>query len=478
MKLVTRIRSYVTLFIAGCLVSQPGSAAMYSDAQIQESVCVADASAALTKALEYHQRIGRQIANEKGREPYYFRAQWTIEEFTNSIPGYLTAVPSSALVLYAADAKHKKMCAFLWTGESAPIYAMVDATLDEVANLATEINGSIVADSRSGDEIAAKKLAAFRNIAKGKQTANDPGPGRPAIPVGLFILDEKNRAGDRSMAIGRLSEILFPAAFHKVLGSTKQPVKHVTIVPIGAMSSLPTALLRPAGDRREVIDLFSVNYLLFAGETRRGAVPWTGKFEKPLIFANPRGKDAFWTLSDINESAEEARKVRKVFKKAKLLEGSNAKIGDYYAKAGQADLLYFAAHAIAGDRDPLRESYIALADGNLTAAMVGNKDISAKLVVMSACQTGLGHVTDGGIVGLGRTFLDAGARNAIMSLWNVNDQTTRYLMSKFVELLSDHGPAEALRRAQMYTRSKYPKPVYWAPFAVYGNHVAIGKAHN
>jgi CHAT domain-containing protein len=88
-----------------------------------------------------------------------------------------------------------------------------------------------------------------------------------------------------------------------------------------------------------------------------------------------------------------------------------------------------------------------------------------QLVVLSACDTGRGDVRLGqGVYGLRRAFLVAGAET-VMSLWKVNDETTRTLMEAYYHhLLAGLGRATALREAMRELRRTQPHPHYWAPF--------------
>jgi CHAT domain-containing protein/tetratricopeptide (TPR) repeat protein len=112
-------------------------------------------------------------------------------------------------------------------------------------------------------------------------------------------------------------------------------------------------------------------------------------------------------------------------------------------------------------------------DGVLTAASVCGLDLSdTALVVLSACETGLGEVvlTGEGVFGLRRAFTQAGARAMVMSLWKVPDDTTGQLMTEFYrQLESGAGPATALRAAQMAIRTKHPDPFSWGAFVCVGD---------
>jgi len=96
--------------------------------------------------------------------------------------------------------------------------------------------------------------------------------------------------------------------------------------------------------------------------------------------------------------------------------------------------------------------------------------VDADLVTLSACETGLGKVASGDdVVGLTRGFLYAGSRSVVASLWKVDDLATSYLMTEFYESLKKSGKREALRKAQLSTKKKYPHPYYWASFQLTGN---------
>ena len=103
-----------------------------------------------------------------------------------------------------------------------------------------------------------------------------------------------------------------------------------------------------------------------------------------------------------------------------------------------------------------------------------NLELKADLVVLSACQTGLGTFKQGeGIIGLTRAFMYAGARSILVSLWNINDSSTAGFMTCFYEMMRQGKcKAEALQLAKLNMihseRSAYHHPFYWAPFILIG----------
>jgi CHAT domain-containing protein/tetratricopeptide (TPR) repeat protein len=112
-------------------------------------------------------------------------------------------------------------------------------------------------------------------------------------------------------------------------------------------------------------------------------------------------------------------------------------------------------------------------DGFLRTLDLYNLNLPAELVVLSACETGLGKDVKGeGLVGLTRGFMYAGARRVIVSLWNVNDKATALLMERvYAGMLKTHKtPAAALRAAQieMFKQKQWQSPYYWAGFVLQG----------
>ena len=112
-------------------------------------------------------------------------------------------------------------------------------------------------------------------------------------------------------------------------------------------------------------------------------------------------------------------------------------------------------------------------DGFLRTGEVFNLKLGAPLVMLSACETGLGKVKRGeGVIGLSRAFMYAGATTVGVTLWSVADKPTAELMTDFYQRLlgPNPSPSDAIREAQlaMISGKKYSAPFYWAPFVLVG----------
>jgi len=111
-------------------------------------------------------------------------------------------------------------------------------------------------------------------------------------------------------------------------------------------------------------------------------------------------------------------------------------------------------------------------DGIFTAYEASNLNLAnTEMVVLSACETGLGEIQAGqGVFGLQRAFQVAGAQNVIMSLWTVNDETTRMLMTEFYSNWLETGNKKAaFLQAQFSVKQEYSEPYFWGAFVMIGN---------
>jgi CHAT domain-containing protein len=140
--------------------------------------------------------------------------------------------------------------------------------------------------------------------------------------------------------------------------------------------------------------------------------------------------------------------------------------------------IHFASHGLIDEEHPDLSSLVLAPsgpgdDGKLRMADIFDLKLDADLVVLSACETGLGRqVTGEGLVGFTRAFFYAGARSLAVSLWLVADSSTPDLMRELYSRLErGENKAEALRQAKlaMIAGRRFAHPFYWAPFVLVGD---------
>ena len=163
--------------------------------------------------------------------------------------------------------------------------------------------------------------------------------------------------------------------------------------------------------------------------------------------------------------------------------GNSATEAQFKKVAGNYRFLHLAMHAFSDEDNP---SFSGLIFGEATeededevlhAFEIANMSIPSELTVLSACNTGTGKLISGeGQLSLARSFRLAGSQNILMSLWQVDDESTSQLMNHFyTNLKSGLGKADALRAAKLSYLNGQKKlfPHYWAGFVLLGNNQSI-----
>jgi len=151
------------------------------------------------------------------------------------------------------------------------------------------------------------------------------------------------------------------------------------------------------------------------------------------------------------------------------------------SELAQYRIVHFATHGLLDSENPeLSGLVFSMVDVNgraqngfLDLQDIYNLNLPVEMVVLSACETGLGKEIDGeGLLGLTRGFMYAGASRVVASLWKVSDVATAQLMGRFYKALGEDGmpPAAALRTAQvqMLKQKQWSAPYYWAGFEIQG----------
>jgi CHAT domain-containing protein/uncharacterized protein HemY len=178
-------------------------------------------------------------------------------------------------------------------------------------------------------------------------------------------------------------------------------------------------------------------------------------------------------LSALPGARQEAIAIAKRLNATPLL-GEQATKSAVLAQIQSADVIHLATHGMLDTVQGDMPGAIALApngqdSGLLSASEIFDLKLNARLVVLSACDTGRGDITGDGVVGLSRSWVAAGASSVLVSLWAVDDGSTQHLMGEFYHHLSQTtDKAQALRQAMLKTIQRYPNPVDWAAFTLVG----------
>ncbi len=298
-----------------------------------------------------------------------------------------------------------------------------------------------------------------------------------------------------------LGKILLPESLDK-------SYKQLIVIPALNIGTFPFHILKPYQDNSYlidhcsftispgIIDLIAVRTRMLrsnGGDWKNGVfydkkgnedrnqdsvLPQKLILKNALLVGNPTyPTNLEYDFPDLPGAKKEVEGAIKYAGKYKFFNGATAKKDSIIKYWGNNDLIYFATHGIADFENPMEQSYLVLSgkEPKLTTRNIMDLAITGKkfpnLVILSACQSGLGKSMDVGVTGLARSFIIAGSRNVVMSLWNVDDQATAFLMNRFLFHLQQERnfmPSEQLRLAMIDTKKKYPNPIHWASFSVFG----------
>ena len=197
-----------------------------------------------------------------------------------------------------------------------------------------------------------------------------------------------------------------------------------------------------------------------------------------------RASNRQWPPKRLAFTRQEAQTISSLFPSAstrQILDFDASRTTATEGSLANYQIVHFATHGITNTENPELSGIVMsmvddkgnLVNGFLRLTDIFNLKLAANLVVLSACQSGMGQNIKGeGMVGLTRGFMYAGAQRVAVSLWNVDDEGTSVLMQKFYQKMLQQklAPAAALRAAQieMMQQEKWKSPYYWAAFTLQG----------
>jgi tetratricopeptide (TPR) repeat protein len=291
-------------------------------------------------------------------------------------------------------------------------------------------------------------------------------------------------AGGRDSLLAATARLLLPAPLRAALPAD---TTELVVIPHGALALVPFAALpvdaggTPLGVRYALRYAPSLALLATVERGGSGGPPTRALVVgDPVMPPDPDGGGPFAPLGLARQTATWVSGQLG----GSALVGAAASEDAVLGALGTAELIHFGTHGRAyGTEARARRSFVALApagtgDGllTMTEVMAGPR-LSAALVVLSACETGLGDLKGAeGTVGLQRAFLARGARSVLVTLWKVDTIATDSLVRKFYRYwLDERAPrtkAEALRLAQAEVRrlpiARANPPHYWAGFQLVG----------
>lgn len=275
-----------------------------------------------------------------------------------------------------------------------------------------------------------------------------------------------------------LSKLLRPSLPHGI--------KKVTVIPSGRLGTIPFEALSLSGTAANSfseVSFFAERWII-SYEFAAGLMLQKNKEKKlngeKIFLCAPIDFKANDHLSSLPGTEKEVNAIAQLF-------GDKSRISTYAdaneeivksKEINQYGYLHFATHGVVDVADPA-QSQIFLnernkEDGNLFSGEIYNLNMKANLVVLSACETGLGKISSGeGVIGLSRALVYAGADNVIVSFWKVADESTAELMVSFYKNLLADGTKDfsgALQKAKlaMIHGKQFSSPYYWAPFVLIG----------
>ncbi len=246
----------------------------------------------------------------------------------------------------------------------------------------------------------------------------------------------------------------------------------IVIVPHDALHYMPFQALR--GHEGYLIEERAISYLPSASLLFQFLTKEQRRMDEVLALGDP---DLGTPRLALPGAQREVKEINTLFPNAHVYVRKEATKERLVNQAAQNHIVHIAAHAVVDEIDPLYSTiWLARTEktpGKLEAHEVYRMDLSGtSLVTLSACETGLGRISGGDeLWGFTRSFLSAGTRSLLVSLWSVSDESTARLMVRFYKEMQIKGIHQALRAAQLdlLHQARFSHPFFWAPFSLVGD---------
>lgn len=257
----------------------------------------------------------------------------------------------------------------------------------------------------------------------------------------------------------------------KPFENTLKGVEYLGIIPDGPLHFLSFSALK--NDQGYLIDQYPLFYSPSASVLEYTfAKRKDEKLTNVLAIGNP---DLGNYNYDLPLAELEAKSIKWNYPDMDILTGAKATKEWLVNNISQYGIIHLASHGEFDEVNPLFSSlWLSSPDPNnrkLRVKEIFGLEINADLVTLSACQTGLGKLNAGELIGLNRAFIYAGTHALVSALWRVDDLSTSVLMKHFYRNYVTMDKAKSLRQAQLIVKKDFPHPSYWAGFSLVGDYL-------
>jgi CHAT domain-containing protein len=270
-------------------------------------------------------------------------------------------------------------------------------------------------------------------------------------------------------------------------------IKHLVVVADGDLTGIPfdSFVTSSAEVANDVVEYEKLDYLIkeyavsyeFSASVAFREAEYSGLEDDQELNVVAFGIKDFSKISEkqpyprLGGAEREVRYVQKTFPQANIFLNADASEAHFKAEAPKADLLHIATHGFADLQNPFASRFIFYPeeeeDGTLNLYELYNIPLKAKILLLSACESGVGkHYVGEGNHSLARSFVYAGCESVVMSLWQINDIITEQMIKGIYDhLAEEQTTSTALRNAKLAFLNEgiYAHPQCWASMVPLGN---------
>lgn len=304
-----------------------------------------------------------------------------------------------------------------------------------------------------------------------------------------LIVSLRNKLKDPNSSIAHESTKLYELLIAPIEASVT--TKRIRIINHGVLSYIPFEVLMEKNDQY-LFEKFDLTYAYSAGTYLINSGQRAGQqmlAYAPLFENQGLGDEVRASIGYLPGTRLEIEAIDDHIE-GEFVSGIEASETNFKINAGKFEMLHLATHAIVDDRSPDFSKLLfnteedSVNDGNLHSYEILGMDLRAKLVTLSACNTGFGKIQKGeGVMSLSRAFAYAGVPSTVVSLWPASDKSTPELMKYFYQNLKEGQTKDvALNNARKKylatAKGKASHPFYWGGFVLIGDNSSIEEDTN